>query len=83
MARDTSLIRSRKVPFSQRRKGDLVFVGGACKCDTEEHRQGIHHVGIMMDSGYNMWNALKTGTNVRKDNFKDWSEGACDHVIRL
>jgi hypothetical protein len=30
-----------------------------------------------------MWNALETGTKVRKDNFKDWNEKACPHVIRF
>ncbi|KAF2201503.1 hypothetical protein GQ43DRAFT_415666 [Delitschia confertaspora ATCC 74209] len=76
-----SKLKYKKVPFAQRRAGDAVFFGGACDCASNP--EGIHHVGLMMDSDYSMWNALKTGTNVRKDNFKNWSEGACDHVIRF
>ena len=58
-----------------------MFFGGACDCESDP--QSIHHVGLMLDSGYNMWNALKTGTKVRKDNFKDWDENACPFVIRF
>jgi hypothetical protein len=71
----------RKVKFADRRAGDAVFFGG--KCDCSNNPESIHHVGIMMDSGYNMWNALKTGTNVRSDNFENWDEKACPYVIRF
>ncbi|KAF2260431.1 hypothetical protein CC78DRAFT_472976 [Lojkania enalia] len=71
----------KKVKFADRRAGDAVFFGGACNCKTNP--AGIHHVGLMMDSGYNMWNALKTGTRIRKDNFKNWNEEPCPYVIRF
>ncbi|KAJ4286069.1 hypothetical protein N0V90_013416 [Kalmusia sp. IMI 367209] len=74
-------LKYKKVKFSDRRAGDAVFFGG--KCDCNNNPGGIHHVGLMMDSGYNMFNALKTGTKIRKDNFKNWSEKACPYVIRF
>jgi len=76
-------VKNRKVPFSERRAGDAVFFGGACDCATNP--EGIHHVGLMMDSGTNMWNALKTGTNVREDNFGTWGvdDDPCPYVIRF
>lgn len=36
-----------------------------------------------MDDGYTMFNALKTGTKIRKDNFENWAEKACEYVIRF
>jgi hypothetical protein len=30
-----------------------------------------------------MFNALKTGTKIRKDNFENWDEKACEYVIRF
>jgi hypothetical protein len=74
-------LRDRKVKWANRRAGDAVFFGG--KCDCESNPEGIHHVGLMMDNGHSMWNALKTGTKVRKDNFKNWDESACPYVIRF
>ena len=71
----------RKIKFADRRAGDAVFFGGECDCLNDPN--GIHHVGLMMDSEYTMWNALKTGTNVRKDNFAKWDEKACPYVIRF
>lgn len=71
----------RKIKWANRRVGDAVFFGG--KCDCENNPQGIHHVGLMMDSGWTMWNALKTGTKIRKDNFKNWDESPCPYVIRF
>ncbi|KAF2691704.1 hypothetical protein K458DRAFT_482431 [Lentithecium fluviatile CBS 122367] len=70
-----------KIKWADRRAGDAVFFGG--KCDCENNPAGIHHVGLMMDDGYTMWNALKTGTKIRKDNFKKWDESACPYVIRF
>jgi hypothetical protein len=70
-----------KIKWADRRAGDAVFFGG--KCDCENNPAGIHHVGLMMDDGYTMWNALKTGTKIRKDNFKNWDESACPYVIRF
>ncbi|KAF2632819.1 hypothetical protein BU25DRAFT_487236 [Macroventuria anomochaeta] len=76
-----SKLKYKKVKFADRRAGDAVFFGGACDC--KSNPKGIHHVGLMMDSKYNMWNAFKTGTNVRKDNFENWDEKACPYVIRF
>jgi cell wall-associated NlpC family hydrolase len=79
----------RKVDWADRRAGDAVFFGGKkgdanrCSCQTAASRKGIHHVGLMMDDGWRMWNALKTGTNVREDRFDDWSEAPCPQVIRF
>ncbi|KAF1949896.1 hypothetical protein CC80DRAFT_483556 [Byssothecium circinans] len=70
-----------KIKWADRRAGDAVFFGG--KCDCEKNPDGIHHVGLMMDSEYTMFNALKTGTKIRKDNFKSWDEAACPYVIRF
>lgn len=72
---------NRKVKWVNRRAGDAVFFGG--KCDCANNPAGIHHVGLMMDSGHTMFNALKTGTRIRKDNFKNWGEKACPYVIRF
>ncbi|KAF2279364.1 uncharacterized protein EI97DRAFT_370485 [Westerdykella ornata] len=80
-------LKYKKVSWAQRRAGDAVFFGGSpsdenrCNCNTD--RQGIHHVGLMMDSGWTMWNALKTGTKIRKDNFRNWDEAPCPYVIRF
>ncbi|KAK3331423.1 putative NlpC/P60-like cell-wall peptidase [Apodospora peruviana] len=74
----------KKVAFSNRQLGDAVFFGGY-NCDCADHRDSIHHVGLMMDSGWRMWNALKTGTKVREDSFKGWSGNnkPCPYVIRF
>ena len=76
-----SYSQNRKVAYSQRRAGDAVFFGGACDCSSDPG--GIHHVGLMMNSGTKMWNALKTGTNVREDDFGNWDEKACPYVVRF
>ncbi|KAF2476666.1 uncharacterized protein BDR25DRAFT_156457, partial [Lindgomyces ingoldianus] len=76
-----SKLKYKKIAWANRRAGDAVFFGG--KCDCANNPEGIHHVGLMMNSGYDMWNALKTGTNIRHDNFKGWSESACPYVIRF
>ncbi|KAH8647864.1 hypothetical protein BX600DRAFT_530854 [Xylariales sp. PMI_506] len=68
----SSALKYSKIPYSQRRAGDAVFFGGN-GCDCAKDRDGIHHVGLMMNSGTKMWNALKTGTNVRSDDFGGWS----------
>ncbi|KAF2752095.1 hypothetical protein M011DRAFT_454933 [Sporormia fimetaria CBS 119925] len=82
-----SKLKYKKVPWAQRRAGDAVFFGGAKndenRCNCKNDKQGIHHVGLMMDSGWTMWNALKTGTKIRKDNFENWNEAPCPHVIRF
>ncbi|PVI03331.1 hypothetical protein DM02DRAFT_726530 [Periconia macrospinosa] len=70
-----------KIKWEDRRVGDAVFFGG--KCDCENNPSSIHHVGLMMDSGHTMFNALKTGTKIRVDNFKNWDESACPYVIRF
>ena len=70
-----------KIKWDDRRVGDAVFFGG--KCDCENNPSSIHHVGLMMDSGHTMFNALKTGTKIRVDNFKNWDEAACPYVIRF
>lgn len=72
---------NRKVKWANRRAGDAVFFGG--KCDCENNPAGIHHVGLMMNDGWDMWNALKTGTRIRHDNFKNWDESPCPYVIRF
>ena len=72
---------NRKVPYSSRRAGDAVFFGGACDCTN--NKEGIHHVGLMMNSGTKMWNALKTGTDVREDDFGNWDEKPCPYVVRF
>ncbi|KAF2009325.1 hypothetical protein BU24DRAFT_468295 [Aaosphaeria arxii CBS 175.79] len=76
-----SKLKYKKLNFADRRAGDAVFFGGKCDCANDP--EGIHHVGLMMNSGYDMWNALKTGTKVRKDNFQNWSEKPCPKVIRF
>ncbi|PGH12997.1 hypothetical protein AJ80_06481 [Polytolypa hystricis UAMH7299] len=38
----------KKVPYAQRQPGDAVFFGGNCDCPSAS---GIHHVGLMIDSG--------------------------------
>ncbi|KAF2877119.1 hypothetical protein BDV95DRAFT_601534 [Massariosphaeria phaeospora] len=63
-----SKLKYKKIEWANRRAGDAVFFGG--KCDCANNPEGIHHVGLMMDDGHTMWNALKTGTKIRKDNFK-------------
>ncbi|KAJ2902157.1 hypothetical protein MKZ38_000955 [Zalerion maritima] len=73
----------KKVAYSKRRKGDAVFFGGSCDCSDGASNSGVHHVGIMMNSGTKMWNALKTGTNIRADDFGSWSEKPCPYVIRF
>jgi hypothetical protein len=72
---------SKKIPYSQRRAGDAVFFCGACDCASS--LADIHHVGLMVDSGTKMWNALKTGTVVREDDFGSWGEKPCPYVIRF
>jgi len=74
-------LKYKKVKWADRRAGDAVFFGG--KCDCKNNPGGIHHVGLMMDNGYTMFNALKTGTKIRTDNFKNWKEKACPYVIRF
>jgi cell wall-associated NlpC family hydrolase len=74
-------LKYKKVEWNSRQAGDAVFFGG--KCDCENNPAGIHHVGLMMDDGFTMFNALKTGTKIRTDNFKNWSEKACPYVIRF
>ncbi|KAH8898739.1 hypothetical protein GQ53DRAFT_802273 [Thozetella sp. PMI_491] len=74
-------LKYKKVTYLQRRAGDAVFFGGGCDCSKSD--SGVHHVGLMMDSGTRMWNALKTGTNVREDDFGSWSEKPCPYVIRF
>ncbi|KAF2192092.1 hypothetical protein K469DRAFT_653318 [Zopfia rhizophila CBS 207.26] len=76
-----SKLKYKRIPWAERRAGDAVFFGG--KCDCANNPAGIHHVGLMMDSGWKMFNALKTGTKIREDNFKNWDEKPCDHVIRF
>lgn len=78
-----SKLRYTKVAYSQRRAGDAVFFGGGCDCSSGAGNSGVHHVGIMMNSGTLMWNALKTGTRVRSDDFGSWGEKACPYVIRF
>ncbi|KAK3367833.1 hypothetical protein B0H63DRAFT_535930 [Podospora didyma] len=72
----------KKIPYAQRRAGDAVYFGGNnCNC---ANPKDVHHVGLMLDSGTRMWNALQTGTNVREDNFAGWSgrNKPCPYVIR-
>ncbi|KAF2000204.1 hypothetical protein P154DRAFT_382977, partial [Amniculicola lignicola CBS 123094] len=76
-----SKLKYKKIKWEDRRAGDAVFFGG--KCDCKNNPKSIHHVGLMMDSGWTMWNALKTGTKIRKDNFKNWNESPCEYVIRF
>ncbi|KAF2100284.1 hypothetical protein NA57DRAFT_54376 [Rhizodiscina lignyota] len=76
-----SKLKYKKYAYSQRKAGDAVFFGGKCDCASDP--EGIHHVGIMLDSGTSMWNALKTGTTIREDNFGSWSEKPCPYVIRF
>jgi hypothetical protein len=50
-----------KYPFSQRKKGDAVFFGGACDCSTWG---SVHHMGLVMeDGGDMMWNAPNDQVN--------------------
>lgn len=37
----------------------------------------------MMNDKTLMWNALKTGTNIRSDDFGSWSEKPCPYVVRF
>ena len=76
-----SYSQNRRVAYSKRRAGDAVFFGGACDCSGDP--ESIHHVSLMMNSGTKMWNALKTGTDVREDDFGNWDEKACPYVIRF
>lgn len=69
------------INFANRREGEAVFFGGAY--DRKSDSEVIHDVGLMLDSGRNMWNALKTGTKVRKDKFKNRDEKACPYAIRF
>lgn len=76
-------LKYKKVPYHERRPGDLVFFGGECDCSRGHEQSSVHHVGVMMNKETLMWNALKTGTKVRADDFGSWEEKPCDHVIRL
>ncbi|KAK1763852.1 hypothetical protein QBC33DRAFT_548749 [Phialemonium atrogriseum] len=79
-ASETAL-KYKKVPYAERRAGDAVFFGGECDCSNDP--SGVHHVGLMLGDGTSMWNALKTGTNVRADDFSTWDEDPCPYVVRF
>ncbi|KAF2735543.1 hypothetical protein EJ04DRAFT_390768, partial [Polyplosphaeria fusca] len=80
-------LKYKHVPWEERRAGDAVFFGRTAKGSCAEHCEGdreeIHHVGLMMGRGWTMWNALKTGTRVRVDDFEGWGDRPCEHVIRF
>jgi hypothetical protein len=71
-----------KYPFSQRKKGDAVFFGGACDCSTWG---SVHHMGLVMeDGGDMMWNAPNDQVNrVLAMSISGFGETPCPYVIRF
>ncbi|KAK2777890.1 hypothetical protein FQN53_002025 [Emmonsiellopsis sp. PD_33] len=69
---------AKRVRFSKRRAGDAVFFGPDCGCGNPK---GIHHVGIMANSGTKMVAAPYTGAVVREESFK--KSKACPYVVRF
>ncbi|KAL5441128.1 hypothetical protein PMIN05_004599 [Paraphaeosphaeria minitans] len=61
---DFSFRRGRGVRYQRKRR---LFFGG--KCDCTDKTGGIHHVGLMTDDGYNMFNALKKWHKYQKGSF--------------
>ncbi|KAJ4313629.1 hypothetical protein N0V94_006852 [Neodidymelliopsis sp. IMI 364377] len=77
-------LRYKKIKFADRRVGDAVFFGPTCSCKSDDD-QSIHHVGLMMNSKYKMWNSPKTGDVVGEADFKNYRGDmkACPLVIRF